>query len=93
MEVMAPVSIHSHVQRSVLAEREASVCRVHLHGRAASVQQGGVHAPILQAKPSQQLFQLTEASKHRPHLASTEKQTQNERENYTGMFVTQFLTF
>lgn len=35
---LLPISVHPHIQGTVLAERESSVSLVHLHGGAAGVQ-------------------------------------------------------
>lgn len=68
-----PLSVHPHVQGSVLAEGESSVGLIHLHGGAAGVHQDGVHAARLHIDLRQQRLQLAEPAQQRFHPAAGEK--------------------
>lgn len=68
-----PLSVHPHVQGSVLAEGESSMGLIHLHGGAAGVQQDGVHAGRLHVDPRQQRLQLAEPAQQRFHPAAGER--------------------
>lgn len=71
--LLLPLSVHPHVQGSVLAEGEPSIALVHLHGGAAGVQQDGVHAARLHVHLRHQRLQLAEAAQQRLHLAAGEQ--------------------
>lgn len=68
-----PVSIHSHVQGPVLAEGEASLRLVHLHGGAASIQQDSINAAWLNVHAGQQGFKLTESAKQWFHATAGDR--------------------
>lgn len=60
---LLPLSIHSHIQGPIFAEGEASLCQIHLHGGAASIQQDSINAPWLYVHVRQHDFELAESSK------------------------------
>lgn len=59
---LLPLSIHSHIQRPILAEGEASLSLIHLHGGTASVQQDSINASWLNVHIRQQGLQLAESA-------------------------------
>lgn len=65
-----PLSIHSHVQGPVLAEGEASLRLVQLHGGTASIQQDGINAAWLNVRVRQQGVELTEPAEQRLHATA-----------------------
>lgn len=62
-----PLPIHPHVKRPILAEGKSSFRLVHLHGRAASVQEDGVDAARLHLQIQQQDVQLAETAEQWLH--------------------------
>ena len=70
---LLPLCIHSHIQGPVLAEGEASLRLIHLHGGAASIQQDSINAAWLNVHVRQQGFKLTESAKQWFHTTAGER--------------------
>lgn len=60
---LLPLSIHSHIQRPILAEGEASFSLIHLHWGTASIQQNSINAAWPNIHIRQQGLQLAESAK------------------------------
>ena len=67
---LLPVSIHSHIQGPILAEGEASLRLIQLHGGTASVQQDSINAAWLNVHVRQQGFELTEPAEQWFHTTT-----------------------
>lgn len=70
---LLPFSIHSHIQGPILAEWEASLCLIHLHGGASSIQQDSINAAWLNVHVWQQGFKLAESAKQWFHTTTEER--------------------
>lgn len=70
---LLPLSIHSHIQGPILAEREASHCLIHLHGGTAGVQQNSINAAWLNVHVRQQGLKLAESAKQWFHTTTGER--------------------
>lgn len=77
LQSITPVSVHSHVERAVLAEGKSPFCLVHLHGGAASVQEDSVDAAWLHLQVWQQDFQLAETAEQRRHATAAGKMSRS----------------
>lgn len=86
LQSITPVSVHSHIERPVLAEGKSPFCLVHLHGGAASVQEDGVDAAWLHVQVWQQDFQLTETAEHRRHATAAGKMSRSQEVSLTIPF-------
>lgn len=86
LQSITPVSVHSHIERPVLAEGKSPFCLIHLHGGAASVQEDGVDTAGLHVQVGQQDFQLTETAEHRRHATAARTKSRSREFSLTIAF-------